>query len=165
MNQTTAGRRLADLMMEDMPTREITARLQPVPADWYTQYVQKRPAFLQSLSDSIQDLSFMNINQDDFLNIMRGDKLPENVTIHLRVPLQYGGKIENDNMFLCPTYPFAVNIDIFMIEQFGNPTLFIPDPKKRVYIPTRLTGGGEGGNATTDRLSQLSAQLAGGRDF
>lgn len=34
---------------------------------------------------------------------------------------------------------------------------------QKIYIPAHTGGGGDGGNATEDRLSQIAAQIASGR--
>ena len=34
---------------------------------------------------------------------------------------------------------------------------------KKIYIPAHTAGGGEGGNATEDRLAQMAAQFAASR--
>jgi hypothetical protein len=39
----------------------------------------------------------------------------------------------------------------------------MPNPSKKVYLPAHMMNGGDGGNATSDRLSQLAAQIAGAR--
>jgi hypothetical protein len=54
-------------------------------------------------------------------------------------------------------------MDRFILEQSGSGEIWLPNPPKKVYVPTNLLGGGDGGNATEDRLAQLSAQLAGSR--
>ena len=42
----------------------------------------------------------------------------------------------------------------FLIEQNDAKTVYLPNPKKKIYLPTHTGGGGDGGNATSDRLSQ-----------
>ena len=117
-----------------------------------------------SLSDSISELSFMNFSQEEFMGLITGRALPENCSLRLRVPIVFGGKLEVANMFMCRAFPFSQNMDRFILEQAGQPGIWLPAPPKKVYVPTNLLGGGDGGNATEDRLAQMSAQLAQGRE-
>ncbi|MDR1360950.1 MAG: hypothetical protein LBJ18_01410 [Rickettsiales bacterium] len=160
MNKQQAERRLAELFMDDLPLIEIAAKATPVSPDWFAKYKILRRDFLRSLSDSISELSFLTLSQDEFMGLIMGRALPANLTLRLRVPLVYGGKLEIDNMFLCRTFPHSYNMDRFVMEQAGAAELWLPSPVKKVYIPAHMLGGGEGGNATEDRLSQLAAGFA-----
>ena len=120
---------------------------------------------MSSLTDSVQELVFMNIKQDDFMELIMGRKLPENLSIRFRIPLVWGGKLELENLFMCRTFPQSHNLDLFIIDQQGNDNIWLPNPAKKVYVPTHTASGGDGGNATEDRLSQLAAQLANDRDI
>ena len=77
----------------------------------------------------------------------------------------WGGELDINNMFMCWTFPHAYNMDRFIISQSGNKTVWLPNPSKKIYLPAHTAGGGDGGNATEDRLAQMGAQLAGGRDM
>jgi len=160
MTKQEAERRLAELLMDDMPTREIPARISAVAADWFAKLRTLRAEFLKSLTDSIQELSFLNLSEESFMGLIQGRSLPENLAIRWRHPLEYGGELSVKNMFLAPRFPYGQNMDRFLLEQSGKPTLWLPDPAKKVYIPTKLLNGGDGGNATSDRLSQMAAQFA-----
>lgn len=163
MTRTDAERKLADLLIDDMPVKEVPARLVTVAADWFAKLRSLRRELMESLGDSIQELSFLNLSQQEFMDLLMGRKLPENLSIRWRVPLEYGGELNTKNMFLCPTFYAGQNIDRFLLEQSGAGTLWVPDPVKKIYIPTRMLGGGDGGNATTDRLSAIAAQIAAGK--
>jgi hypothetical protein len=56
-------------------------------------------------------------------------------------------------------------MDRFIMSQSGNETIWLPNPEKKIYLPAHLAGGGDGGNATEDRLAQMSAQIASDRDM
>ena len=118
---------------------------------------------MQSLSDSVEELAFMNLSQDEFMNLIMGRAVPKNMSIRMRIPLTWGGEITPDNMFMCSTFPHSQNIDRFIIGQTGYDTIWIPNPAKKIYIPAHTAGGGTGGNATEDRLAQVAAQIAAGR--
>ena len=160
MNQATAENRIADLGMDDLPVIQIRPTPHAVASDWFKQYHELVHTFAKSLTDSIQELAFMNLPQDDFIDLIMGRRMPENLSVRFRVPLVWGGKLELNNLFMCMTFPHAHNMDRFIIEQSGNDVIWLPDPAKKVYIPAHMANGGDGGNATSDRLSQLAAQIA-----
>ena len=99
------------------------------------------------------------------MNIIMGHALQQNISIRFRIPLAWGGELNINNMFMCWTFPHAYNMDRFIISQSGNKTVWLPNPSKKIYLPAHTAGGGDGGNATEDRLAQMGAQLAGGRDM
>ena len=163
MNQGVAEKRIADLGMDDLPLTQIRPVPHLVAADWFNKYHELIHEFARSLTDSIQELAFMNLPQDDFMDLIMGRRMPENLSVRFRVPLVWGGKLEIDNLFLCMTFPHAHNMDRFIIEQSGNAVIWMPNPAKKVYLPAHMMNGGDGGNATSDRLSQLAAQIVAGR--
>jgi hypothetical protein len=131
-----------------------------VAPDWFAKYKALRREFMRGLSDSLEDLSFMNLSREEFMALIMGRSLPENFSLRLRIPLQLGGVLEIGNMFACKTFPHSQNIDRFIIEQAGGATLWLPNPAKKIYIPAHMAGGGDGGNSTSDRLAQMAAQIA-----
>ena len=163
MNKSVAEKRIADLGMDDLPLVQMRPEIHPVSPDWFKKYHDLVHEFVTSLTDSIQELAFMNLPQDDFMDLIMGRRMPENLSIRLRKPLVWGGKLEIDNMFLCMTFPHSHNMDRFIIEQSGNDAIWMPNPAKKVYLPAHMMNGGDGGNATSDRLSQLAAQIASSR--
>ena len=165
ISKETAEKKLAGMNMKDMPLMNITPSLCTVSPDWFKTYKKLCREFMSSLTDSAQELVFMNIKQDDFMELIMGRKLPENLSIRFRIPLVWGGKLELENLFMCRTFPQSHNLDLFIIDQQGNDNIWLPNPAKKVYVPTHTASGGDGGNATEDRLSQLAAQLANDRDI
>ena len=163
MNQSVAEKRIADLGMDDLPLVQIRPVPHTVSPNWFKKYRDLVREFAMSLTDSIQELAFMNLAQDDFMDLIMGRRMPENLSVRFRVPLVWGGKLEMDNLFLCMTFPHAHNMDRFIIEQSGNDLIWMPNPAKKIYLPAHMMNGGEGGNATSDRLSQLAAQIASSR--
>ncbi len=167
--------KLSDIGISDMPIFKVVFQPKNLDENWYPLYKKERRLFLQSLTDSIEELANLNLERNDILNIING-KLPENLSIRFRVPIMYGGDISKDNMFLLPTNPFNLIIDRFFLIQANDfmkkmsreiksgydfaSTLFVPYPLKKVYCPT--TGNiaiGDGGNATEDRLAQVAATM------
>ena len=120
---------------------------------------------MTSLTDTVETLAFMNLSQDEFMNLIMGKAVPENMSFRLRVPLVWGGKLELDNMFMCWTFPHSHNLDRFIMEQSRNEIVWLPNPTQKIYLPAHTATGGDGGNATEDRLAQISAQIAADRDM
>ena len=164
LNQTSAESLLAQMSMDDMPVIEITPRPTMLPANWFKKYKELCHAFTASLTDSVQELAFMNLSQDEFMGLLMGQNIPSNLSFRFRTPLMLGGKMDLDNMFMCATFPYAHNIDKFIMMQSGAKTIWVPNPVKKIYVPAHTAGGGDGGNATEDRLAQMAAQLVGGRE-
>ena len=162
-NQGIAEKRISELGMDDLPLVQIRPTPHTIAPDWFKQYHELVHQFAMSLTDSVSELAFMNLPSDDFMDLVMGRRMPENLSIRLRVPLVWGGRVEIDNMFLCMTFPHAHNMDRFIIEQSGNDVIWMPNPAKKVYLPSHMMNGGDGGNATTDRLSQMAAQIASAR--
>lgn len=156
LNESSAQQKLIALGMDDMPLMEYTPTACKLDSDWFTKYSTLRREFLASLSDSMEEIVFMNLPQDEFVNLIMGKELPDNLSIRFRVPLLWGGKLEIENMFLCWTFPHSYNLDRFIIEQSDAKTIFLPNPEKKVYLTTHTGGGGDGGNASSDRLSQAA---------
>lgn len=163
LRKASAEKRLVDLFMDDMPVVEFIPQESAVAPDWFVKYKTLRRDFMRSLTDSIEDLAFLNLSQDEFMGLIMGRSMPANLSLRLRVPLVWGGKLEIENVFLCRTFPHSHNLDRFIIEQAGSNTIWLPNPARKVYVPAHTASGGDGGNATEDRLSQMAAQIAASR--
>ncbi len=165
MTQESATQRLAALGMDDMPIISHRPTPTQIPNDWFARYKELCRKFTMTLTDSVEELFMLNIPQDDFMALIMGRHVPENLSFRLRIPLAWGGKLEIDNMFMCRTFPHSHNLDRFIIEQSGADTIWLPNPAKKVYTSVHTAGGGDGGNATEDRLSQMAAQIASGKSM
>ena len=163
LTQAAAETRIAELGMDDMPIVQVRPTPHQIAPDWFKKYHELVRVFTTTLTDSIQELSFLNLPQEDFINLIMGQHLPENLSVRFRVPLVWGGKLELENLFMCVTFPFSHNMDRFIIEQAGNETVWLPNPAKKIYIPAHMASSGDGGNATQDRLSEIAAQIATSR--
>jgi len=163
LNEHTAIERLVALGMDDMPVMEYTPKRCPLDADWFKKYSALRREFLSSLSDSLEEIAFMNLPQNEFMGLIMGQSLPENLSIRMRIPLLWGGELKIENMFLCMTFPHSFNLDKFIIEQSDAKVVYLPNPEKKIYLTTHTGGGGAGGNATSDRLSQSAFNFMSGR--
>ena len=165
LNAGTAEKLISDLGMSDLPLIQVHPTPTIVAPDWFSQYKKLCHEFMASLTDSAETLAFMNLTQDEFMNIIMGRDLPQNISIRFRIPLVWGGKLEIDNLFMCWTFPHSYNMDRFIIAQSGAQTIWMPNPTKKIYLPAHTAGGGDGGNATEDRLAQIGAQIAADRDM
>lgn len=163
LNKESAMERLAALGMDDMPVIEYRPTRCSVSPDWFKKYTALRREFLSSLTDSFEEIAFMNLPQDEFINLIMGKELPENTSLRLKVPLIWGGDLSIENMFLCYTFPHSQNLDRFIIEQINSAVVYLPNPEKKIYVTTHLSGGGDGGNATSDRLTQSAGFMMSGR--
>ena len=116
------------------------------------------------------EMSMENIYQ------MRDGIVPENISVYIKVPVEYGGKLEFSNMFLIKTRPFRGILDKFIDEQvltfnkgreirnmdagIEMPSeLFVPYPNGIVFVPALKGMAGAGGNATTDQMSQIGSTM------
>jgi hypothetical protein len=163
-NKRDAEQRLAALLMNDLPIEECNASPSPLPDDWFRKFRAARAEFLGSLSDSIQELAFLNLTQNSFMNLLMAKSIPENLSVKFRRPILYGGGIAAENMFLMPSFPYGFNLDIFMAEQSGQGRIWYPNPAKKIYVSAQMLSGGDGGNATSDRLAQAFAQMGQSRE-
>lgn len=160
MNENGAMQRLSDLGMDDMPVVAYTPHHTHVSPDWFQKYKTLVHEFISSLTDSAQEIAFMNLSPDEFMGLLSGQSIPQNISIRFRVPLTWGGTLDIDNLFMCRTFPYSHNLDRFIIEQNGNQTIWLPNPAKKIYVPTGLASAGDGGNATDDRMTQIATQMA-----
>ena len=160
MNKTEAEQRLTALHLGDVPIVEIGAVHRTVPNDWFAMAKLVRRKFISSLDEKdMEELSFFNLSKDQFMDMMTMKKLPENIALRWRIPIIYGGPLEPNNMFLCHNFPVSKDMDRFITEQTGAHSLWVPNPVKKIYVSAHMLGGGAGGNATSDRLSQIAAQM------
>ena len=160
LSESSAKQRIAELGMDDMPLLEYTPKPKLLPNDWFSRYRELCHAFMESLSSCATEIAFMNLSQKEFMGLLTGRELPRNTSIHWRIPISLGGEMSIENMFLCRTFPNDHRLNRFILEQAGNETIWLPNPAKAVYTTTHTATGGTGGNATSDRLSQIAAQIA-----
>ena len=162
-SESKAEKRLNELKISDLPIISIRPDITQVSPDWFQKYREICREFMRSLSDSVQELAMMNLDRDEFMNLLMGREIPDNLSIRFRTPLIWGGKLNVDNLFMCFTFPQSQNIDRFIMEQSGNEIIWLPNPVRKIYMPIHSTISGNGGNAASDRLSQMAATMASNR--
>ena len=155
--QSNAEKRLQELKIENMPIVAVRPTPVSVDSNWFQKYKQECHRFTRSLTDCVEELAMMKLTRQEFMDLLMGRDLPNNLSIRFRVPLIFGGKIDIDNMFMCMTFPHSQNMDRFIIEQTGNNTIWLPNPARKIYLPIHSTISGNGGNAVADRQSQIAA--------
>ncbi len=158
-NLETAENKLKKMHMEDMPLVQMRPVKTGLPQDWFSKYKKLCREFAESLTDSVETLAFMNLSQDDFMGLLMGQRFPKNISIRFRTPLLWGGGLNIENMFMCWTFPHSHNLDTFILSQSENDVIWLPNPTQKIYIPANTASGGDGGNATSDRLSQMASQM------
>ena len=163
LNEHSALERLASLGMDDLPVMAYTPQKCSLDKDWFQKYSALRREFMGTLTDSFEEIAFMDLPQEEFVNLVMGKSLPDNLSIRFRIPLLWGGPLDISNMFLCWTFPHSFNMDRFIIEQSDARTIYLPNPEKKIYLTSHTGGGGTGGNATSDRLSQAAFNAMSGR--
>lgn len=166
LNNGIAIKKISELGMKDMPLLEYHPKRTNVTPDWFSEYKKLCHEFMSELSDCIEELALMNLSQEDFMDLIMGNKIPENLSIRFRIPLVWGGDLSTENMFMCKTFPHSYNMDRFIILQSGNDTVWLPNPSKKIYLPIGTLGGGDGGNGTEDRLTEtIASQIVADRDI
>ena len=84
LNASTAEKKISDLGMKDMPLVEYTPKRTSVTSDWFTQYKQLCHQFMSGLSDCIEELALINMSQEDFMDLIMGHRIPENLSIRFQ---------------------------------------------------------------------------------
>ena len=97
LNEHSALERLAKLGLEDMPVMEYSPVKCSLDTDWFKKYASLRREFLASLTDSMDEIVFMNLPQNEFIDLVMGRSLPDNVSIRFKIPLLWGGEL---NVFM-----------------------------------------------------------------
>ena len=106
--------------------------------------------------NNTNDLRSAGVSEEGIFYIRKG-KLPENYTVHLKYPLEYGGRIDFNNMVFIQNRPFHELIHTYIDKQLIGPNgslrprqLYVPVPLGKIYVPF---GGitGSGGKNKQDR--------------
>lgn len=142
-----------------------------------------RDDFLKISKKLMQFVSYNNIGQlieagipIETIDELHNGIIPENISIYIKKPIEYGGKLEFSNMFLIRTRPFKNILDTFMDEQiltfnrehpgydrnngFILPTeLYIPNPEGLIFLPALKGFAGAGGNTTADKMSEIGSTM------
>ncbi len=98
------------------------------------------------------DLRSAGVSEEGIFYMKKG-KIPENFTVHLKYPLEYGGTIDFNNMVFMQDKPFHDLIHAYLDEQIQTPTgisypslLYVPTPVGKIYVPFGMFTGSGGKN-------------------
>ena len=86
LSKESALERLAALGMDDMPVIECTPQRCIIDNDWFKKYSMLRKQFLESLTDSFEEIAFMNLSQEECMNLITGRAMPENTSLRSSCP-------------------------------------------------------------------------------
>jgi len=167
-------REITDLGYPELPLTEVTVLPNQSPA------VQMRLDFFQIQSQFLKHVGHHCIQECFQIKLMREQILklqdgiqPENTTIMFKIPPEYGGQLELDNLFLIQTHPHADTLYSFLQTQFQADhdshthkvigeksyplpqTLFAFTPQGNVFIPALMGMVSPGGLNITDRMSEI----------
>ena len=129
---------------------------QPVEAD----ILEQQKLLNRTVRDFVRFLSYHHANDlrsagvsEEGLFYMKRGQQPENFVVHLKYPLDYGGKITFDNMVFLQARPFHELIHRYLDKQLIGPEgrvspkqLYVPVPVGKVYVPMGLFTGSGGKN-------------------
>lgn len=109
--------------------------------------------FVRLLSyNYVNDLRSAGVSEEGIFYMKKG-KIPENYTVHLKYPLEYGGAIEFNNMVFIQEKPFHDMIHMYLDEQILSnngvsypPLLYVPVPVGKIYVPFGVFTGSGGKN-------------------
>ena len=98
------------------------------------------------------DLRSAGVTEEGLFYMKRG-QIPENYTVHLKYPLNYGGTVDFNNMVFLQARPFHELIHLYINKQTIGPEglltpklLYVPVPVGKVYVPVGLFTGSGGKN-------------------
>lgn len=96
------------------------------------QYQRMRKTFLKFIGYShqkeCQEIGF----DDEDIELLKNKKSPENYNTHLKIPLEFGGKLDIENLCLIKTHPLHDQIHHLMELQISCGFL---EKYKFIYIP------------------------------
>ncbi len=100
----------------------------------------------------VNDLRSAGVSEEGIFYMRKG-KIPENYTVHLKYPIEYGGSIDFNNMVFMQDKPYHAMIHSYIDEQLLTvqgiaypPLLYIPVPVGKIYIPFGMFTGSGGKN-------------------
>ena len=125
-----------------------------------TDYLSQQKQLNRTIRDFVRYLSYHLANDlrsagvsEEGIFYMKHGQIPENFTVHLKYPLDYGGTIDFNNMVFIQSRPFHELIHLYINKQIIGPEsvltpeqLYIPVPVGKVYIPMGLFTGSGGKN-------------------
>jgi len=169
---------IAKLGLPEMPITKVKYQGKNVlgAMDFRKNFFKVSKKLLQYVAyNNITQLMDANFSMETLQELHRG-LFPENISVYLKKPLEYGGELEFSNMFLIRTRPFKQILDAFIEEQilsfnkehpgydkkngFLLPTeLYVPNPEGVIFLPALKGFAGAGGNTTADKMSEIGSTM------
>lgn len=129
------------------PNTELTA------SEQYKMFTRLSRDFVRFLSYHFaNNLRSAGVTEEGLFYMKRG-QIPERFSVHIKYPLNYGGRLEFDNLVFIQNDPFHELIHDYINRQLIGPSgiltpaqLYVPTPTGKVYVPTDLFSGSGGKN-------------------
>ncbi|MHA1550065.1 MAG: hypothetical protein ACTSXV_01265, partial [Alphaproteobacteria bacterium] len=110
---------IARMGLPEMPLQAVTKQKEnPIYCE-PKKYKELQKSFLKKVGfnhEEMQNLWRISLTREGIVQVREG-KLPENLNIIFKVPLDYGGKEEIENMLLIQTHPFTDILFRFLRSQ------------------------------------------------
>lgn len=98
----------------------------------YRQYQTARKIFIRRLGHNLKKLCpDSGLKENDILLLQQG-LLPENYNTHLKIPFDFGGKVDMENFSLIKTHPTHILLHQIIDYQVERGTLLT---KKKIFLP------------------------------
>ncbi len=108
------------------------------------------------VTNQIHSLRSAGLGEEDLFYLKKGI-LPENFTVHLKIPFDYTGTVDFSNFVLMQNIPYHDLIHSYLNMQFNGlnrlempQKLYVPAPVGNIYI-SDTNYAGSGGKSTSDR--------------
>lgn len=97
-----------------------------------SQYQRMRKTFLKLMGYSNQEECKKIGFDDEDIELLKNKKSPENYNVHIKIPLEFGGRLDIDNLCLIKTHPLHDYIHRLIEKQISCGFL---QKHKFIYIP------------------------------
>lgn len=141
-------------------------RIEGAYADKHQRFKEMAVDFLKDLGKEEEELYAFEFSETEVALIKKG-RLPENYTVHLKYPLEYGCALIPEQFVLMPIAPYYRDINTYIFRQLITDEgikkphhLYVPTPTGRIYKPYSGDASGSGGKSNT---SQMAAMFNQGR--
>ena len=76
MTKEFAEKRLSFLFMEDMPIIEHKIVITKLSSDWFSNYKKVRSNFLKKITNSLDELFWLNLSEKSIMDLLTKEKIP-----------------------------------------------------------------------------------------
>ncbi|MDR1009163.1 MAG: hypothetical protein LBL52_02825 [Rickettsiales bacterium] len=123
---------------------------------------------------NLQQIVEAGFSKEEAMALAAGH-IPAGIDLYMKAPAEYGLALDFTSVFLVRRHPFRSILDRLLLEQvlhfnagkvpsreagFALPSeLYMPNPKGLVFAPALKGLAGAGGNAATDRMSEIGSTM------